>query len=532
MAISSTQQTASAFDFGELKLSDYLEIARRRKWCIILSVLALFIVSSVVAYRLKNIYRAETVILVDSSQVPYNYVAPVVTTDIAARLTTLQQQILSPTRLKKLVEAEGLYPDPNGKRSEDDVIHSVQNSITIEVINPGGKMGAFRIAYSSKKQDEVARMANHLARMFTEENLKAREEQTSGTAQFLEDQMAETKRKLDETDTQLRAIKSRNILDLPESKPYHVEALATLRGQVQAIQDKISQDQRDKAILQSMLFSGGPAPTIEVDSGAGAAGVSPDQARVQKLEAKLAELRTRYGPGHPEVRRTQSEIEKLNRKIADLAHDSPESDAEQKPAIQLDNSSPRNPVLQAELAKLDDDIKEQSRLLPPLQERMEFHTAKLAEEPVFEQKIALLQQDYDSLKKEYTGLVEKKQAADMSYALEVRQKAEKFVVLDAAQTPLKPASPNRLMISIAGLLGGLLVGVALAVGIDMSDESVRSDSEASRLLGKPILSGIPRMISVQERRALKLRAVGMLACTVVASVALGFLLSLLTGRFS
>ena len=240
MAIGSTPQTALGYELGELNLSDYLQIARRRRWWIILSVLAMFIASTVVAVRLRDVFRAETMILVDSSQVPYNYVAPVVTTDIAARLTTLQQQILSPTRLKKLVEAENLYPDPSGKKSEDDVIHAVQSSITVEVVNPGGgKMGAFRIAYSSKKRDEVARITNHLAQMFIEENLKAREQQTSGTAQFLEDQMAETKHKLDETDAQLRAIKSMNVLDLPESKPYHVEALATLRGQIQNIQDKI-----------------------------------------------------------------------------------------------------------------------------------------------------------------------------------------------------------------------------------------------------------------------------------------------------
>jgi hypothetical protein len=54
-----------------------------------------------------------------------------------------------------------------------------------------------------------------------------------------------------------------------------MEALATLRGQVQSLQDKINQDQRDKAMLQSMLFSEGPAPTIDVDSddGGGTGGV-------------------------------------------------------------------------------------------------------------------------------------------------------------------------------------------------------------------------------------------------------------------
>jgi polysaccharide biosynthesis transport protein len=530
LSISSTLQESPGYDLSQLKLSDYLEIALRRKWCIILSALAMFMASSVVAYRLQNVYRAETVILVDSSQVPYNYVAPVVTTDIAARLTTLQQQILSPTRLKKLVESEGLYPERSGNRSEDDVIHAVQNSITVDLINPGGKMGAFRIAYTSRKQNEVAKVANHLAEMFTEENLKAREEQTSGTAQFLEDQMADTKRELDETDAQLRNIKSRNIFDLPETKPYHMEALATLRGQVQTIQDKISQDQRDKAILQSMLLSGGPAPTIDVDAGDGASGLSPDQAQIQKLENKLSELRTRYGPAHPEVRRTQHEIDQLTKKIANTPPDSAAA-TNQKPAIQMDRSGPRNPVLQAQIEKLDEDIKEQTRQLPPLQQRMEFHTTKLAEEPVFEQKISSLQQDYDSLKKQYTSLVEKKQSADMSYALEVRQKAEKFVVLDAAQTPLKPAAPNRPLISFAGLLGGLLVGIALAAGVDMSDESVRSESEAGRLLGKPVLSGIPRLFSVQERRASRLRAICMVAGTVVGSIALGLLLSLVSGRF-
>lgn len=515
-----------------LGIRDYLAIARHRKWWIILSTLALFIVSVVVSHRLPDVYRAETTILVDSSQVPYNYVAPVVTTDVAARLTTLQQQVLSPTRLKRLVESEALVTGLEAKNNEDDVIRTLQSSINVEVVNPGGgKMGAFRIAYSSKTRAEVARVTNRLAQMFIEENLKAREEQTSGTAQFLEDQLKETKRKLDDTDTQLRAVKSRNILDLPESKPYHMEALTTLRSQVQAIQDKISQDQRDKAILESMLLSGGAAPTVNIDSTDARSSFSPDEAQVQKLEAKVSELRTRYGEAHPEVRRTENEINRLKKRITNVPHDSAAPTADEKPAIQPDKSKPQNPVVQAQIEKLDEDIEQQSRQLPPLQNRIEFHTEKLADEPVFEQKIANLQQDYESLKKEYAGLLDKKQAAEMSYALEVRQKAERFVVLDAAQTPSRAAAPNRLLISIAGLLGGFLVGIALAAGVEMNDETVRSESEATRIVGKPVLSGIPRLVSAKERRVLRLRATGMLVCTVISSLAVGMLLSFVARRF-
>jgi uncharacterized protein involved in exopolysaccharide biosynthesis len=322
-------------------------------------------------------------------------------------------------------------------------------------------------------------------------------------------------------------------LDLPESKPYHMEALATLRGQVQNIQDKISQDQRDKTVLESMLLSGGAAPTLDVETenGGGETGLSPDQTQIQRLEARLSQLSTRYGPAHPDVRRTQSELDQLKRKVANAQPESPEQLTSQKPAIQLSKASPRNPVLQAQMEKLDEDVKELSVQLAPLQKQIEFHTAKLAEVPVFEQKISRLQQDNDSLKKQYASLLDKKQAAEMSYALEIRQKAERFVVLDAAQTPQKPAAPNRPLICMAGLAVGVLLGAALAAAAELNDETVRSESEATRLLGKPILGGIPRLISKKERRVLRLRAAGMVVGAVIGSLALGLLFSLLTGRF-
>src|SRR5260370_29247565 len=124
-----------------MKLGAYLEIVRRRRFWILLSGIGFFIVTAIFAKRLPDVYRAETVILVDSAQVPDKYVPTINTGDIAGRLTTLQQQVLSPTRLKKLVESEGFYPDAIRQRTEEQVIHAVQKSIIVEVVNPGaGKL--------------------------------------------------------------------------------------------------------------------------------------------------------------------------------------------------------------------------------------------------------------------------------------------------------------------------------------------------------------------------------------------------------
>ena len=96
------------------------------------------------------------------------------------------------------------------------------------------------------------------------------------------------------------------------------EALANLRTQLQAIQDKISQDQRDKGVLQSMLLSGEQAPTVDVGNEALGTGGSSSiyDAQIAKLESKLAELKSRYGPSHPDIRRTQNEISRLKAKAA------------------------------------------------------------------------------------------------------------------------------------------------------------------------------------------------------------------------
>jgi polysaccharide chain length determinant protein (PEP-CTERM system associated) len=506
----------------------YWEVGVRRKWWILLSVIGLSVCAAVLAQRLPNLYKAETVIQVDSAQVATPIVAPINNGDIAGRLATLQQQVLSPTRLKKLVEAEGLYPEPTGKKTEDQVIHSVQKSIVVDVGVPGaGKLSTFKIAYSSPRRTEVARIANHLAQMFIDENVAARITLAEDTTQFLQEQMDETKHELDQKDAELSAIKSRNPLEVPESKPYHMEALANLRTQVQAIQDKLQQDQREKGVLQSMMMSGDDAPTVDVGSGGGTGGsTNPYDAQISKLESKLSDLRSRYGPGHPDVRRTVDELTRLKAKAAAEAKDNPTGATEvQQPVVQAPKKR-RNPVLEAQIGNLDQDIQDQTRLLQPLQSQMAMHEAKLQQIPAFEQQIARLQQDYDALKAQYAGLRDKEKTAEISHALEVHQKSEKFEVLDAAVTPLQPASPNRLLISLAGLFGGLFAGIALAAAAEMNDESVRSENEASRIFGKPILSGIPVIVSAEEKRTWRMRAVGVVAGTVVGAATAGFLLSI------
>jgi succinoglycan biosynthesis transport protein ExoP len=187
-------------------------------------------------------------------------------------------------------------------------------------------------------------------------------------------------------------------------------------------------------------------------------------------------------------------------------------------------------VIAAQLEKLNQEIDEQTKLQGPLQLQIDFHVSKLARVPIFEQQIAGLMRDYDSLRSHYQSLLDKKLSAQMASELEIRQKGERFVILDPAPVPSRPFGPNRALIGFAGLMMGLIGGVGLAIAIEMMNQTVRSEHEATELLGLPVLAGVPQMYTAAEVRSRRIGFV--LAAILTASFAsgLGVLISVVTRK--
>jgi uncharacterized protein involved in exopolysaccharide biosynthesis len=302
--------------------------------------------------------------------------------------------------------------------------------------------------------------------------------------------------------------------------------LNNLRSQVEASQDRVRRAQQDKMMLQSMMSTN--TPTVDLDGGEGAsATLSPLQTQIQKLESHLAELRVRYGPNFPDVRKAQADLDRLKKKEATQKAQAPE-------LAPIETAQPatvkRNPVIEAQLQKLNQEIEEQTKLQGPLQQQIEFHVSKLERVPVFEQQIAGLMRDYDSLRSHYQNLLDKKMSAQMASELEARQKGERFTILDPAPVPNQSVGPNRLLISLAGLIGGLLGGIGLAIGAEMMDQSVRTEHEAANLLGIPVLAGIPQMYTAVEMRLRRIRFALALILTASLSCGLGLLISVVTRK--
>ena len=95
----------------KLDVARYLDIARRRHIHFLIPLLVGWMLVWGSSWLLAPLYKSSTLILVEEPSMPKNYVTPNVDDDLQARLQSMQQQILSRTRLLMIINSMHLYND-------------------------------------------------------------------------------------------------------------------------------------------------------------------------------------------------------------------------------------------------------------------------------------------------------------------------------------------------------------------------------------------------------------------------------------
>jgi polysaccharide biosynthesis transport protein len=522
-----------------------LRLIYHRKW-LILGVFGLIsAVTAVIAARLPNVYSSETLIMVDPQKVPDNYVRATVSGDIRNRLGTLKQQILSATRLQKIVDNLNLYAIERKTMAREDVISRMRSNISVSVVSDFGgdqALQAFRIEYSGGDPQLVSQVTNELASLFIEENLKAREQQAEGTSEFLTNQMEETRKTLEDQEAKLKDFRLKHIGEMPEQQSADLQILGQLQSQLQLEGDALNRAEQQKNYTESMVASGQSGGVLDLDDGdttkanmtglpAAATPANPAAAK----EKQLAELQARgYTENHPDIRRLRKEIERINKTskesasaasptvISDIPAQVAQIPAPPESAKRPPVAPPKyvNPVLRTQLTALDAEIAKHKEQVQILSKQVASYQAKLEQIPVREQEITGLVRDYEISKAHYGQLLNSELSAATATQLEVRQKGEKFSILDPAQPAQKPSKPNRTLINAGGSLGGLAMGLFLALATEFLGMSITSADHLTAVSGLPVLEVIPsietRMDRLVRRRQRLMAAVSGAAAILVA----------------
>jgi polysaccharide chain length determinant protein (PEP-CTERM system associated) len=474
-------------------------------------------------------FSSETVILVDPQKVPDSYVKSTVTGDVRNRLGTLSQQILSATRLQKIIDSLKLYPEEKKTLAREDVITKMRKDINVNVVSDFGgsnDLQAFRISYRGSDPRLVAQVANELATLFIDENLKAREQQATGTNDFLQSQLQESRKDLEAQEAKLKDFRVKHMGEMPEQQTATLQVLGQLQSQLQLESEALARAEQQKGVLQAMMSQA--APVVDMDDSSG--GVSPSAQRdgasrasgpkanpLDGLHAELSALQARgYTDTHPSIRALKAKIEDAEKSArtappvqADVVKPPtvPVPPSVQPPPSRRPPPIYSNPVLQSQLKAAEEEITKHKQEQTRLNKAISGYTSRLQAIPLREQEVSDLVRDYEVSKSHYSQLLNNQLSAETATQLEIRQKGEKFSVLDAAQPAQRPSSPNRPVINAGGAIGGLGLGLLLALLTEFLGMSITAPEQITEATGLSVLEVIPVIMTHIDKRRRKRRLI-------------------------
>ena len=488
----------------ELTMDDYLMMVRRRLKVVVVPLLVAPIAGFLVSYGFTPKYNSQAVILVEGQRVPSSLVQPVVTADFAHRVDQLSAQMMSSAKLKPIIAEQDLaQPGEEGKLIADirsnlqlspgmsSMSQAAQTAGTTKK-KPTGvdeSLPSVNVIYSDKSADRAQKICNALAQAIITENLKNRGAIASQTTSFLSQQVADAKQSLDDQDAKMAEFKKRYAGQLPGDLENNLRVLAALSTQLDTTTQSLNRAQQDKAYAESMLSQQLAAWKSSQSS------TSPQtlEQQLTALQTQLLQLQARYTDDYPDVVKTKADIAKVQGRLDEINkaanNATPSTDKANEKANVNEPAEIRQ--LRLQIHQYQQVIEQSTSDQKRLQASINSYEARTSVSPDIEEQWKVLSRDYESEQKSYNDLLAKKSSADLGTNMENNQDAEQLIIGQPATHPDSPAFPNRLFFSAGGLGVGLALGCLLAIWLEFSDKSIRTERDASMAMDLPLLISVP-----------------------------------------
>jgi succinoglycan biosynthesis transport protein ExoP len=493
-------------------IQDMMQILRKRRWSLILPMAVIFLTAVAAALLWPPTYRATSTILIEEQEIPRDFVTATVSSYAEQRLQNLNQRIMSSTRLLEIVGRFKLYESKREKWTTEEIVEKMRKDIKFQTISadvidrrtgrPTAATIAFSVSYEGDRADTVLQVANVLASLFLEENMKVREQQTAGASKFLEEEAANVQQAMAALEAKIASYRGKNINSLPEMLQANLQTQDRLERDVTQLNDQLRGLKEKEGYLKTQLASIPP----ETDNREPVY-VDPEWNRLNALRARLVDLMSRYSDMYPDVIKTKAEVAEMEKRV-------------QPPVLaQGKTGNPAYITLSSQLAGIQSDIDSVKRQIGDLNRQVTDMRYRTAATPKIEEGMKALLIDRNNTQAKYDDLMKKLMESRVAQGLEKGQLGERFSLVDPARLPEKPVSPNRLAIILIGFLLGIGGGIGSASLREFADQSARSPEELVRATGLPVLAVIPTIVTWQESRSQLYRKIWIFVGFVLAIVA-------------
>jgi polysaccharide biosynthesis transport protein len=354
-------------------------------------------------------------------------------------------------------EPAAAKPAPDESAVESGLIS--QFLAGVEIV-PDRSNRLVEIVYTSTDPAFAALAATTLAEEYTQQNLDLRLETVNKNLAWLEEEVVKQEKKVTEAEEAMtRYRENQNALSLDDRQNIVVARLNTLndtatRAKTARLQKEAVYNQVTSVDPKSDAADGYPVISTN-------AGVMEAKTRLNDLLADKARLSSRYLPGHPDLIKVEGQVESARAALVAQRSRVIESARNEYEAAVEEERSYAGQLESQKGTAMDLDRKSGAYLV--LQRQAETN-----------------RQVYQSL------LQQQKELRVVS-----NSRTNNIQVMDRAEPPGAPFSPDARRDLFTALIAGLLVAVGLAFGLEYLDDTVKTPDDVTGRLRLPLLGLVP-----------------------------------------
>ena len=514
-------------EFRQRKPGEYLNIIRKRKWLIILPMIAVTTAVAYVVYRLPDVYESTTLIVVTSSTLPTNVVPTATEDSITRQLSSINQIVASRSSLEPLVQKYELY---RSERSRGEPIESViammRKDINVEVNTSRNDItNGFNITFRGRDPKTTQAVTSELASKYIDEQTRDTSHRGQSAKEFMNNQVLTAKQELDAIDKKRLDFMTANASNLPSGSAALISQLNGLREQQKALMTEIGRIQDQRTGNQTSLalvrkqFEQQKSDVIENTTDPKTTlAWSQLVTRKAALEGELTRLKQELRPKHPDVIAKQQEVDQVQKDMDDMIAEWKQKikDKEEK---MKDRPDMQAAAYENAIKQADNEIKRQQQMLADNEKQINILVDRLNNIPGAEVGLDAIQREYETKKAAYDQLLAQQTRINLGADAASQQQSEGIAVVDPANLPSKPVAPKRLMLSTIGLVLGLGLGLVLTAAFEVPRLlTIQTTEDVRHYTGLPVLISVPELLTAQEARAVPRRRRLLLAAGMAVTI--------------
>jgi len=369
--------------------------------------------------------------------------------------------VLSRGDLIQLIEQNDLYPTERRRQPLSKIIEKMRHSTSVGALSSdiGQQSGtqnntiAIAMSYDYPDPGKAQAVLQSFVSKFLTMDSQDVEDQATLTVRFLQDQANKLQNQISEIEGQLTALKARNGTALASNGMPPILDTGSFSAQIASLQNENRQ-----LLAQSRRPGGNDA--------------------LSSAEAALAAAQAQYSDTHPDVIAARERVKELR---------------------QMAGSARPDTILQEQIAANNAAIRQLMEQRDATMARANAAVAGSARAPAIMEQAMQLENRATTLRNQYQQISENLLKAQNSARMATEQRAERLSLVEPASLPDRPYSPNRPLLIAAGAAAGLLVGLLLALGIELVNRPVRSPRQLEQL-DIPVIGLVPLIKTKSQSR--------------------------------